>query len=136
MVRISPAFYGFAAPLLILCSVTKYTSSTATLTLHHNYPTVSASPTSVASVDVNLLLSTLKPTDTQVGEWVNVIGYITSQPTRTAKTEPRSASEALKWAKVFVQAVMLWSAGSIKLGEYERVLAERKDVDKRLRAPA
>lgn len=116
------------------CSVTKYTTSTASLMLQHNYPAVSATSTTIASVDVNLLLSTLKPTDTQVGEWVNVIGYVTSEPVFTIRAKHRS--EASKRATASVQAVMLWSAGSIKLGDYERVLSERKEVEKRMRAPS
>jgi hypothetical protein len=103
--------------------------------LQHNYPAVSAYSTTIASVDVNLLLSTLKPTDTQVGEWVNVMGYVTSPPVLPI---PNRGPEpgAPRQAAVAVQAVLLWSAGSIKLGEYERILTERKEVEKRLRAPS
>lgn len=136
MVRYPQTLNKLASPLLMWCSVAKYTTSTATLTLQHNYPAVAANSTTIALVDVNLLLSMLKPTDTQVGEWVNVIGYVTSQPVFTAKKERKSGSEALKRATVSVQAVMLWSAGSIKLGEYERVLAERQEVERRLAAPS
>lgn len=85
-------------------------------------------------MDVNLLLSTLKPTDTQVGEWVNVMGYVTSQPV-LARPNRKPDSGAPRQATVAVQAVLLWSAGSIKLGEYERILTERKELEKRLRAP-
>ncbi|MCJ1362796.1 hypothetical protein MMC16_001902 [Acarospora aff. strigata] len=112
-------------------SLAKYTVATAILTLHHNFPTLPAgSPT--AAVDVNLLLSTLKSTDTQVGEWVNILGYVTSPPIYNSRTDRKPSSKASKRATVFVQAVMLWSAGSIHLGEYERTLKERKDVEKRM----
>lgn len=130
----SPTYNRLAARSLIECSVAKYATSTASLMLQHNYPVVSAHSTTIASVDVNLLLSTLKPTDTEVGEWVNVIGYVTSEPVFTTRAERRS--EASKRATASVQAVMLWSAGSIKLGDYERVLTERKEVEKRMRAPS
>lgn len=84
-------------------------------------------------MDVNLLLSTLKSTDTQVGEWVNVIGYIAELAALDSRTERKARVEVLRRETVCVQAVMLWSAGAIKLGEYERVLQERKEVGKRLR---
>lgn len=129
----SPYYSGLAALLLMCCSVAKYITSNASLLLQHNYPAVPASSSPVASVDVNLLLSTLKPTDTHVGEWVNVMGYVTSQSVCGSRAE--RPSEASKRATVSVQAIMLWSAGSIKLGDYERILAERKEVEKRLRAP-
>jgi hypothetical protein len=35
-------------------------------------------------------------------------------------------------AIVYVQAVMLWSAGAIQLAEYERILAERQEVEQTL----
>ncbi|KAI9881149.1 MAG: hypothetical protein M1830_007127, partial [Pleopsidium flavum] len=109
--------------------VAKYTTSTALLTLQHKYPTSSPTP-STASVDVNLLLSTLKSTDTQFGEWVNVIGYVALGPVPESRVCKTSA-EGARRVTVFVQAVMLWSAGSVNLGEYEKVLEERRAVARR-----
>ena len=68
-------------------------------------------------VDVKLLLDSLKRTDTLVGEWVNVVGYITDILGRQ------------ETVKVHVQAVMLWSAGAIRLEEYERAVRERRSWD-------
>ncbi len=87
-------------------------------------------------MNVNLLLSTLKPTDTQVGEWVNVIGYVAVPLVHHSKAERKTTAEAAKRVTVFLQAIMLWSAGSIKLGDYERVLDECKEVGRRLRIPS
>ena len=67
-------------------------------------------------MDVNLLLGTLQSTDTRVGEWVNVMGYITvpfSKENRTSED---------KQANAYVQAIVLWSAGSVKVDEYEKFL--------------
>jgi hypothetical protein len=59
-------------------------------------------------VDVKLLLSSLRATDTQVGEWVRVMGYI-------------SASAA---KDILVQAQWLHTAGSVDLVEYEKTVSE------------
>lgn len=92
-----------------------YDASTGTLTVHHAYPPPPHT-CAVALVDVNVLLSTLKSTDTQVGEWINVIGYIQESE---AKLEQKG---------VQVQAIMLWSAGSIKVVDYEKAVKERKEA--------
>ena len=78
----------------------------------------------IAHVDVDLLLSTLKSTDTQMGEWVNVIGYvenpITSHDRRGKLREKR---------EVKVKAIILWSAGAVRLTEYEHALRDRLALD-------
>lgn len=72
-------------------------------------------------VNVELLLSTLKSEETQIGEWVNVIGYI--QDTRQPKpSKPSNIADA----EIQVQAIILWSAGALKLDDYEKSLAEQK----------
>ena len=111
--------------------VGNYNAKTGHLILQHAYPP-SPSPCSRAVVDVNLLLDDMKSNDTAIGEWVNVIGYVDAQP---AKVEEKGkfgqkgahgqAGKELRgaMADTRVQAVMLWSAGAIKLDEYERTLA-------------
>ena len=69
-------------------------------------------------MDVNLLLGTLHLTDTRVGEWVNVMGYITVP---SSKQDPRSEDEQ---ANVSVQAIVLWSAGSVTVDQYEKYLVD------------
>lgn len=87
--------------------------SAASLTLEHNYP---AGNNCHAVVDVGLLLETLKSTDVGVGEWVNVMGYIT-EPRAMAEKTPRSRKD-----EVVIQAIVLWSAGSVRLDDYEKIL--------------
>ena len=88
---------------------------TAHLVLEHNYPPGNALK---AMVDVRLLLSTLESKVTQIGEWVNVIGYIeTTQPLKHTQPEPSSVN---------VQALVLWSTGPLKLEGYERSLHQQK----------
>ncbi|KAK1584830.1 CST complex subunit Ten1 [Colletotrichum navitas] len=91
--------------------VTSYSTHSAVLTLEHSFPKGSHV---TALVDVQLLLGTIKPNQTQIGEWVNVVGYVTPLPpgTRAKGTtgEPRKAA---------IQALMLWSTGPLDLQRYE-----------------
>jgi hypothetical protein len=97
--------------MLSLDSVTSYSKKTALLILEHNHPL--GSPFK-ALVDVNLLLNTLKSHETQIGEWVNVIGYIE----RIKKQSPLSSEER----EVRVQALVMWSSGPFHLEGYEKSL--------------
>ncbi|KAF1983256.1 hypothetical protein K402DRAFT_338718 [Aulographum hederae CBS 113979] len=87
--------------------VQRYEIPTATLVLSHDYPREPAPKH--AHVNIDHLLESVKSEDIQSGVWLNVVGYV-SQHT------PKS---------VHVQALMMWSAGSIKLDVYERALNER-----------
>ena len=80
-----------------------------------------------ALVDVSLLLEGLKITDTQVGAWVNVIGYIGSVlPERGGRGTGNRREEST--AEVKVQAIMVWYAGAIATDEYESALLRRKII--------
>lgn len=81
-------------------------------------------------MDVNLLLSSLKTTDTQPGEWVNVMGYVQAKTTQPAHGKGGHKGMCNGLVRVKIQAIMLWSAGSLKLGEYEKALASRMDMEK------
>ncbi|KAI9763152.1 MAG: hypothetical protein M1835_007914 [Candelina submexicana] len=100
-----------------------------TLVLKHNYPAPS-SGSATAYVNIDLILSSIKSTDTQIGEWVNIIGYITAPiPPQTHATSNQNIKAS---NGVNVQALVLWSAGAVNLGNYERILEERKEVERRL----
>lgn len=86
---------------------------TASLSLGHMYPPGSNSG---AVVNIELVLETIQPELTHVGEWVNVIGYITSTPKRTGMKTHKSKSLQMP---VQVQALLVWSAGSLDLKKYE-----------------
>ena len=79
---------------------------------------------SAALVDVNLLLSTLTATDMQRGEWVNVMGYVGDKILGFRRGDGGPGEVRIK-----IQAILLWSAGSINLGEYEQILAEKQKKD-------
>ena len=114
--------------------VTQYALSSAILSLEHDYPCSHAS-TTVALVDVNLLLESLKREDTQVGAWVNVIGYVEGvvgdgRVVELGEGNGLSTGGA-RIVEVKVKAVMLWSAGGVRIGEYEKALEERLSVSRK-----
>lgn len=123
-------------------SVTNYSITTGLLTLEHDCPRGTRTK---ACVDVMLLRSTLHSTDTAIGEWVNVMGYVTKCPEHpeiirqeiksnmiliNAKSpnptafSKKSLKDDLFPAKVYLQAIVLWSAKGIKLQEYEITMAK------------
>lgn len=106
-----------------LCSVTSYSIESAQLTLHHHFPKRSGIK---ALVDVRLLLERLTAEQTSAGEWVNVIGYISSAPP-TPMT--KSSKRKIEAPAVHIQALMLWSAGPLDIGRYETCLAGTVDKD-------
>ena len=114
----------FISPSLVakkFSSVTKYNVRTGCLHLQHPCPLSSGKPSSIVSavVDVGLVGPTLKSTDTQVGEWVNVIGYVVEKAVDGTKQE----------IGVRVQALMLWSAGAVNIKEYERAVEGRRATE-------
>ena len=102
----------------------------------------SSKPVVSALVDVDLLLETIASTDRSVGEWINVIGYVTrieppaaaegSGVQRSTGRPEKGKTGPLCMTVVHVQAVMLWSAGAVQLREYEKTLQDRKDMERRL----
>ncbi|KAH7266372.1 telomere capping, CST complex subunit-domain-containing protein [Fusarium solani] len=94
--------------------VISYSTSSACLSLAHLYP---RDTNVTALVDVSLLLETLTSEQTRVGEYLNIIGYITAKKVlRDVKLSSREE------VQVSVQAIALWSTGSMDLQKYERIL--------------
>lgn len=90
-------------------SVLSYNTTTATLELGHAYP----EDTNVkAMVDVELLLETINHEQTRIGEWLNVVGYVT--PRRRGSKAP---TESLS---VHVQALIVWPTGPLDVQRYEK----------------
>ncbi|KAK4166818.1 telomere capping, CST complex subunit-domain-containing protein [Cladorrhinum sp. PSN259] len=97
--------------------VTSYSLSSGTLTLEHRL--FDDKQPVAAAVDVNLVLESLGSEQTRFGEWVNVMGYITS----TGSKVPDGLNSTVR-----VQAILAWSAGPLNLQTYEasvRALNER-----------
>ncbi|MCJ1290802.1 hypothetical protein MMC34_002344 [Xylographa carneopallida] len=101
-------------------SVTEYSTKSGMLYLEHSQPSkVRGRPhkqpqAAVAVVDVTLLLENLKATDTQIGEWVTVVGYVDEKSHDESGTDVR------------VKALLLWSAGAINISGYEAAVTTRK----------
>jgi len=101
-------------------SVTAYSTKSAVLRLEHSFP--STSEPVAALVDVRLVLERLGADETRVGEWVNVLGYVAPMPADAkGKRTPN-----LRASQVPVQALLLWSAGSLNVQDYERRFVERE----------
>jgi hypothetical protein len=128
--------------------VRQYDVNTGNLILEHNYPLKKTDPNSV-SVDVNAVLQDLTSEELRVGAWLNVLGYVrdsdTSSPSfsssqlssqqSTGPSETVTAPIRVTPRPVHIDAVMVFPAGGIALGEYERILRNAQDVERRLRIP-
>ena len=127
--------------------VTRYSLSTGVLELQHaHHPPPTKTPT-VALVDVNVVLEGLKREDMQVGAWINVVGYVEEvlkeggkrgqgqgqENMVVATKKGERVEEGPRMVRVRVQAIMLWNAGGVKIGGYERTLEERLELEKRSR---
>lgn len=90
-------------------SVDAYNSELGILRLRDRFPATSAT-SDASNVDVNNLLDVLNVETTQVGAWVNVVGYVRQNSESQLISKPRAST---------VSAVLIWSAGAIKLEDYE-----------------
>ena len=68
-----------------------------------------------ALVDVELVLQKLSAEHIRVGEWVNVIGYITL----ISAVCTGNRSNVTESSTVHVQALLLWSAGALDIQQYQ-----------------
>ncbi|KAL4780937.1 CST complex subunit Ten1 [Aspergillus varians] len=110
--------------------VKTYQISTGRLVLEHNYPRMKKprqDPASV-SVDVNAVLETVTWEELCVGAWINVIGYVRRTP--TARWEEGASTPASVSDSVHVDAVVVFPAGAVDLGEYEQILCDLQEVEK------
>jgi hypothetical protein len=97
-------------------SVNVYDSISATLHLKDRFASTTAPSTlGSASVNVAYVLDALNLELTQVGAWVNVIGYVRNTDDGHSGSGKASCS---------VDAVIIWSAGAIRLDEYEATVRD------------
>ncbi|KAJ5122638.1 uncharacterized protein N7443_002740 [Penicillium atrosanguineum] len=119
--------------------VRQYNVNTGHLVLEHNYPRNREEPI-IVSVDINAVLEDLTSEELRVGSWLNVLGYVrdTTPPTASFSTQQSSQrpneTPPTKFPPrpVYIEAVMVFSAGAIALGEYERILRNAQDVERRV----
>ncbi|KAI4861726.1 CST complex subunit Ten1 [Hypoxylon rubiginosum] len=99
--------------------VTGYSTHSAILTLQHEYPRGTRVK---VNTDVALLLQKLNAEQTNVGQWVHVIGYITS--VKQALTKATMGSHT---ANIGVQALVLWIAEDLDIASYEHALVSKAE---------
>ena len=104
---------------LTQCSVQNYIEQDGLLELFHHFPKRRDGAPKVF-VNVTAILDTLKKEDIQTGAWINVVGYIAPPSLLLAKSGNYNIEIPT------IQALMIWTADSINLGEYEKVLVERQ----------
>ncbi|EKV08246.1 Telomere length regulation/capping, TEN1 [Penicillium digitatum] len=119
--------------------VTHYTITTGHLILEHNFPRSKIAPPSV-SVDINALLEDLIAEELRVGTWLNVVGYVReSEPvlppsllssTPDYANRPNQRLSGVRARPVYIEAIMVFSAGAIAIGEYERILCNSQHVER------
>jgi len=90
--------------------------------MFHHFPKRPHEPSRV-HVNITSILDIVKKDQLETGAWINVVGYVAPSSTVPAKNPPHRVLELPT-----IQAIMLWSADSINLGEYEKALIERQKV--------
>lgn len=95
--------------------VTGYNTETGEVTLQHKSHDCRDK---TALVDVNLLLETLNTSLMRIGEWVNIMGYVTKQESKISHDGKHVGRFTT------IQSIIYWSAGAIKIEEYEEAVAE------------
>ncbi|KAF2230703.1 hypothetical protein EV356DRAFT_508334 [Viridothelium virens] len=101
--------------------VEEYDSLNGRLIVRHDYPHTSSNIT-IACVDIEHLLESINSLDMSKGAWVNLVGYKTP-PSRLDLGTVQNSTQTER--HVYLQAVMIWSAGALKLKEYEEALISR-----------
>ncbi|KAL4794185.1 CST complex subunit Ten1 [Aspergillus venezuelensis] len=113
--------------------VKRYDIRTGHLVLEHNYPRTRKPKTAQGpkhnygppsiSVDINAALDTVTWEELCVGAWVNAIGYVRKNYSSTPGQDT-----------FYIEAVLVFPAGTINLNEYERILSDSLEVEKMMRS--
>lgn len=96
--------------------VISYDTSTACLNLGHMYP---PGTDETVLVDIELVLETIQPGVTQVGHWVNVVGYIV-EGNKSGAQKPSGEKKPPR----HIQALLVWPTGPLDVGRYEKSLQD------------
>ncbi|EXJ59718.1 hypothetical protein A1O7_03864 [Cladophialophora yegresii CBS 114405] len=98
--------------------IVQYDSARSRILLEHAFPK-DISPVPSIWVEITLILETTDSTTLAIGTWINVIGYVQATPQlirrKSGERIPRAAQ---------LQAVLIWDAGAVRIGEYENTLIE------------
>ena len=110
-----------------LCSVVEYEISTGCLLLEHTVQQHGL-PTTQASIDVRLILESIKAYDLQRGTWLNIIGYVRKPKQWQKKMVSSNTNDGKAAAMPVVQAIIAWDAGAIKVADYEAALVSQRKM--------
>lgn len=111
-------FHPAGKRVRFLGCVVAYNVHRGVLVLWHAYPSAPSSSNVLAVVDVTVIVETMRREDLEVGAWINVIGYV----------QEREGDHGASMT-VGVQAIIIWGAEGVKLGEYEKAVAGRLVVE-------
>ncbi|KAJ5908948.1 hypothetical protein N7495_001630 [Penicillium taxi] len=121
----------------VLGCVRQYNVIEGQLILEHNYPRKRPEP-SIVAVEIHAVIEDITAEELSVGSWLNVLGYVRDSITSTASFSSsqqtvNSISARVPPRPVYLEAVMVFPAGAIQLGEYERIIRNAQDIERRLR---
>jgi hypothetical protein len=102
--------------------------------LEHAFPQ-QMRPTPTVSVDLQLVLESIKAPDLQRGSWLNVIGYVRKSEQRYKKPGNPSADDIKRVPIPTVQAIIVWDAGAIRVGDYEAALTSQREMRAAVEVP-
>ena len=124
-VRESFPFDDIAKTIL---SVLGYNETTGHLLVEHIYPP-DASFTNTL-VNMTVAQQSTDSTCFEIGTWINVIGSIevSASGKRKRKRKPGDSSTNKDYQRVIVGAVLVWTAGAIRVAEYEKILEEQREA--------
>ncbi|PYH82154.1 hypothetical protein BO82DRAFT_68836 [Aspergillus uvarum CBS 121591] len=125
-------FHPFDSKVRFLGCVRTYLIRTGHLVLEHNYPhrKPPQEPASVL-VDVNAVLESVTAEEMRVGAWVTVLGYVRR---RKPSQDADDAGPASVFPTIYIEAVLVIPAGAVALGEYERILRDSLEIERRVRS--
>ncbi|KAK5233401.1 hypothetical protein LTR67_003809 [Exophiala xenobiotica] len=113
----------------LLGCIVDHDTAKGQIILEHAYPK-NAKPIPHVLVDIDLVLESIEPSILSTGSWINVIGY-----TRTTQRGVRKSKARLRQPEdesSFLQAVLVWTAGALKITDYEITLEEQRSAQKNL----
>ncbi|KAJ5408473.1 hypothetical protein N7509_002356 [Penicillium cosmopolitanum] len=126
--------------------VRQYNVTEGHLILEHNYLRGNEEA-NIVSVDINAVLEDVTSEELRVGAWLNVIGYVRdchspsgsfsssqldAQSQHSIESSSAKVPSTVPSRPVYIDAVLVYPAGAIALGEYERILRNLLDVERRM----
>jgi len=91
---------------------------TGTLVLKGEYAASSSKDLTVFA-GIDNVLESVRSELLQVGAWVNIIGYVRPRTQINAPSRKHKRSSSKKLSIPTVEVIMIWSAGAIKLADYQ-----------------